>query len=179
MILKPFPQCHKLFIIARPNCLFSLLQCPNGHTLCSKCKHRVNNRCPSCHREINNIRCLALEKIAQSLDFPCSYQSQGCHEIFPYYDRLRHEHQCKFRPYNCPYAGSDCTVTGDISTLMAHLTNDHKVDLHVGCTFNHRYVKSNPLEVQNATWMLTVSYMQGILALIAFVLTQSVFLFGS
>ncbi|XP_010917257.2 E3 ubiquitin-protein ligase SINAT2 isoform X2 [Elaeis guineensis] len=130
--------------------------CPNGHTLCSKCKSRVNNRCPSCRHEINNIRCLALEKIAQSLDFPCSYQSQGCHEIFPYHDRLRHEHQCKFRPYNCPYAGSECSVTGDISTLMVHLTNDHKVDLHVGCTFNHRYVKSNPLEVQNATWMLTV-----------------------
>ncbi|KAG1334228.1 E3 ubiquitin-protein ligase SINAT2 [Cocos nucifera] len=133
-----------------------ILQCPNGHTLCSKCKSRVNNRCPSCHHEINNIRCLALEKIAQSLDFPCSYQSQGCHEIFPYQDRLRHEHQCKFRPYNCPYAGSECSVTGDISTLMLHLTNDHKVDLHVGCTFNHRYVKSKPLEVQNATWMLTV-----------------------
>lgn len=29
--------------------------------------------------------------------------------------------------------------------------------MHSGCTFNHRYVKSNPREVENATWMLTVS----------------------
>lgn len=41
--------------------------------------------------------------------------------------------------------------------LVSHLINDHKVDLHEGCTFNHRYVKSNPYEVENATWMLTVS----------------------
>lgn len=29
--------------------------------------------------------------------------------------------------------------------------------MHDGSTFNHRYVKSNPQEVENATWMLTVS----------------------
>lgn len=40
---------------------------------------------------------------------------------------------------------------------MMHLKNDHKVDMHDGSTFNHRYVKSNPQEVENATWMLTVS----------------------
>ena len=34
--------------------------------------------------------------------------------------------------------------------------DDHKVDMHTGCTFNHRYVKSNPREVENATWMLAV-----------------------
>lgn len=40
--------------------------------------------------------------------------------------------------------------------LVAHLRSDHKVDMHDGCSFNHRYVKSNPHEVENATWMLTV-----------------------
>jgi hypothetical protein len=48
-------------------------------------------------------------------------------------------------------------VAGDIPFLVAHLRDDHKVDMHSGCTFNHRYVKSNPREVENATWMLTVS----------------------
>jgi E3 ubiquitin-protein ligase SIAH1 len=47
-------------------------------------------------------------------------------------------------------------VTGDIAGLVAHLRDEHKVDMHNGCTFNHRYVKSNPQEVENATWMLTV-----------------------
>lgn len=39
---------------------------------------------------------------------------------------------------------------------MSHLRDEHKVDMHDSFTFNHRYVKSNPLEVENATWMLTV-----------------------
>ncbi|KAJ8545275.1 hypothetical protein K7X08_017858 [Anisodus acutangulus] len=131
-------------------------QCSNGHTLCSGCKPRVHNRCPTCRHELGNIRCLALEKVAASLELPCKYQSFGCIGIIPYYSKLKHESQCSFRPYNCPYAGSECTVIGDIPYLVAHLKDDHKVDMHVGSTFNHRYVKSNPHEVENATWMLTV-----------------------
>lgn len=135
-----------------------LLQCPNGHTLCSNCKTRVHNRCPTCHFDLGNIRCLALEKVAESLELPCKYQSLGCHDIFAYYTKLKHEQNCRFRPYNCPYAGSECSVMGNIPTLVSHLKDDHKVDMHDGCTFNHRYVKSNPHEVENATWMLTVSH---------------------
>lgn len=117
----------------------------------------MNNRCPTCRQELGDIRCLALEKVAESLELPCKYCSLGCMEIFPYYSKLKHEVQCNFRPYNCPYAGSECPVIGDISFLIDHLRNDHKVDMHSGSTFNHRYVKSNPREVENATWMLTVS----------------------
>ncbi|WJX17738.1 E3 ubiquitin-protein ligase sinat2 [Trifolium repens] len=131
-------------------------QCPNGHTLCSNCKIVVHNRCPTCHRDLGNIRCLALEKVAESMELPCRYQNLGCHDIFPYHTKLKHEQNCRFRPYNCPYAGSECSIMCDIPTLMTHLKEDHKVDVHDGFTFNHRYVKSNPHEVENATWMLTV-----------------------
>ncbi|CAL5330610.1 unnamed protein product [Camellia sinensis] len=131
-------------------------QCSNGHTLCSGCKPRVHNRCPTCRHELGNIRCLALEKVAASLELPCKYKSFGCMGIYPYYNKLKHESQCVFRPFNCPYAGSECTVIGGIPYLVAHLKDDHKVDMHTGSTFNHRYVKSNPREVENATWMLTV-----------------------
>ena len=117
----------------------------------------MHNRCPTCRQELGDIRCLALEKVAESLELPCKYCSLGCPEIFPYYSKIKHEAQCSFRPYNCPYAGSECAVAGDIPYLVAHLRDDHKVDMHSGCTFNHRYVKSNPREVENATWMLTVS----------------------
>ncbi|KAI3902095.1 hypothetical protein MKW92_003606 [Papaver armeniacum] len=143
-----------------PVCMSSMYppihQCPNGHTLCSDCKARVHNCCPTCRYELGNIRCLALEKVAESLELPCRHQALGCHDIFPYYSKLKHEQHCRYRPYNCPYAGSECSVTGDISILVGHLKDDHKVDTHDGCTFNHRYVKSNPQEVENATWMLTV-----------------------
>ncbi|KAF7148446.1 hypothetical protein RHSIM_Rhsim03G0004500 [Rhododendron simsii] len=131
-------------------------QCPNGHTLCSNCKIRVHNCCPTCRLDLGNIRCLALEKVAASLELPCRYQNLGCQDVLPYYSKLKHEQNCRLRPYNCPYAGSECFVTGDIQILVGHLKDDHKVDMHDGCTFNHRYVKSDPHEVENATWMLTV-----------------------
>uniref|UniRef100_A0A2P2K2W3 Uncharacterized protein MANES_03G089500 n=1 Tax=Rhizophora mucronata TaxID=61149 RepID=A0A2P2K2W3_RHIMU len=70
--------------------------------------------------------------------------------------KLEQEKICKCRPYNCPYAGVECSITGDIPSLVIHLKTDHKVDVHNGCTFNHRYVKSNPRAIENATWMLTV-----------------------
>lgn len=136
-----------------------LSQCHNGHTLCSTCKVRVHNKCPTCRQELGDIRCLALEKVAESLELPCKYCSLGCPEIFPYYSKLKHEAACNFRPYTCPYAGSECSVVGDIPYLVTHLRDDHKVDMHSGCTFNHRYVKSNPRDVENATWMLTVSFL--------------------
>jgi len=92
------------------------------------------------------------------MELPCRYQNLGCHDIFPYHSKLKHEQNCRFRPYSCPYAGSECSMMCDIQALMNHLKDDHKVDVHDGFTFNHRYVKSNPHEVENATWMLTVSY---------------------
>ncbi|KAI6696658.1 hypothetical protein NL676_016777 [Syzygium grande] len=139
------------------NLMYSpIYQCLNGHTLCSTCKIRVHNVCPICRSELGDIRCLALEKVAESLELPCRYKNLGCHEIFQYFSKPGHEQQCQFRPYNCPYAGSECSITGNIPTLVAHLGEDHKVDMHNGCSFQHRYVKSNPQEVENATWMLTV-----------------------
>ncbi|KAE8726614.1 E3 ubiquitin-protein ligase SINAT2 [Hibiscus syriacus] len=129
-------------------------QCPNGHTLCSNCKIRVHNCCPTCRYDLGNIRCLALEKVAESLELPCKYQNLGCHDIFPYYSKLKHGNTVASVP-TIALCWSECSVTGDIPTLVAHLKDDHKVDMHDGCTFNHRYVKSNPHEVENATWMLT------------------------
>ncbi|KAI3493411.1 hypothetical protein L1887_41800 [Cichorium endivia] len=155
--IHPTTSVHEL--LECPVCTNSMYppihQCHNGHTLCSTCKTRVN-RCPTCRQELGDIRCLALEKVAESLEFPCKYFPLGCPEIFPYYSKLKHELICNFRPYSCPYAGSECSVVGDIPYLVTHLRDDHKVDMHSGCTFNHRYVKSNPREVENATWMLTV-----------------------
>lgn len=156
--MPPATSVHEL--LECPVCTGSMYppihQCLNGHTLCSTCKTQVHNRCPTCRQELGDIRCLALEKVAESLELPCRYYSLGCPETFPYYSKLKHEMSCNFRPYNCPYAGSECSVTGDIPFLVTHLRDDHKVDMHTGCTFNHRYVKSNPREVENATWMLTV-----------------------
>ncbi|CAN0922560.1 E3 ubiquitin-protein ligase SINAT4 [Linum grandiflorum] len=161
--ITPATSVHEL--LECPVCTNSMYppihQCSNGHTLCSTCKVKVHNRCPTCRQELGDIRCLALEKVAESLELPCKFYTLGCPEIFPYYSKLKHETVCNFRPYNCPYAGSECSVVGDIPSLVAHLRDEHKVDMHTGCTFNHRYVKANPREVENATWMLTVFHCFG------------------
>ncbi|KAL0347729.1 UNVERIFIED_CONTAM: E3 ubiquitin-protein ligase SINAT3 [Sesamum calycinum] len=128
-VINPATSVHEL--LECPVCTNSMYppihQCHNGHTLCSTCKARVHNRCPTCRQELGDIRCLALEKVAESLELPCKYCSLGCPEIFPYYSKLKHEALCNFRPYNCPYAGSECPVVGDIPYLVAHLRDDHKV----------------------------------------------------
>ncbi|KAK1288328.1 E3 ubiquitin-protein ligase SINAT2 [Acorus calamus] len=131
-------------------------QCPSGHTLCFDCKSKVNNKCPVCRKDIGSIRCLALEKLALSLHLPCSYHYLGCEEMFPYYSKKKHEMQCAFRPYTCPHPGSDCTFKGVIPTLLAHLKESHKVDLQVGSSFNHRYVKQDPCSVDSISWTLTL-----------------------
>ncbi|KAK4489691.1 hypothetical protein RD792_000324 [Penstemon davidsonii] len=87
------------------------MQCPNGHTLCTNCQ-RIHNYCPNCRSELGNIRCLALEKVAESLQLPCKYQILGCRDLFPYYNKLKHEKRC-------PYASSECYVTGDVPYLVA------------------------------------------------------------
>lgn len=133
-----------------------ITECPNTHTLCSGCKSRVSNWCPTCRCNLGNIRRFALDTEAASQELACKYQNYGFQDTFPYYSELRHEAQCTFRPYNCPYAGSECNLVGDIPFLVAHLRDDHKVYMHDSFTFDHRYVKSNPLDVENATWMPTV-----------------------
>ncbi|CAN1128187.1 E3 ubiquitin-protein ligase DIS1 [Linum perenne] len=56
--------------------------------------------------ELGKIKCLALEKVAASLELPCKYHSFGsC--------KLKHESQCRCKPYNCPYAESECSVIGE------------------------------------------------------------------
>ncbi|KAF8395495.1 hypothetical protein HHK36_019441 [Tetracentron sinense] len=131
-------------------------QCPSGHTLCLDCKSKVNNKCPVCRKEIGNIRCLVLEKLAVSFPLTCRYHDLGCEKMLPYYSKVKHEAQCIFRPYSCPHPGSDCSIMGDVPTLLAHLRESHKVDLQTGSTFNHRYVKQDPCSVDSVSWTLTL-----------------------
>ncbi|CAF1913606.1 unnamed protein product [Brassica napus] len=87
---------------------------------------------PTCRYELGNIRCLALEKVAESFEVSCRYQSLGCHDIFPYYRKVKHEQHCSISK----------TIIKSICIVVALST-----------TVN---VNSNPQEVENATWMLTV-----------------------
>ncbi|WZZ33967.1 hypothetical protein YC2023_017368 [Brassica napus] len=96
---------------------------------------------PTCRYELGNIRCLALEKVAESFEVSCRYQSLGCHDIFPYYRKVKHEQHCSDRRHSNPLLSISKTIIKSICIVVALST-----------TVN---VNSNPQEVENATWMLT------------------------
>jgi len=82
-----------------------IIQCQNGHLVCSSCRQKITC-CPTCRVPIsNNIRNLQMEKLAPTLLFPCKYSSAGCTQNLLYSDKPEHEDSCEFKPYSCPCPG--------------------------------------------------------------------------
>ena len=52
-----------------------------------------------------NIRNLAMEKVANTVFFPCKYSSNGCGVMLLHTEKMEHEDACEFRPYVCPCPG--------------------------------------------------------------------------
>ena len=46
---------------------------------------------------LGNIRNLAMEKVATSVQFPCKYCSSGCQVTLPHTDKPDHEETCEYR----------------------------------------------------------------------------------
>lgn len=135
----------------------SILQCKNGHPLCSACKSKVGSRCPTCRQELGDIRCLVLEKVAEKFKHSCKYQPSGCPQLLPYSIKSKHEEQCSFRPFNCPYPR--CSVVGDISFLVSHLKDSHNGRTSNGCSYNERYIITYETGFQDRTWKPVVSFL--------------------
>ncbi|MQM22801.1 hypothetical protein Taro_055857 [Colocasia esculenta] len=72
----PIFQVHgrKSPAFPRPTIYF----CYNGHIACSPCWSKVKD-CPSCKSPIR-CRCLAVEKIMESIKASCPYASSGCEQ---------------------------------------------------------------------------------------------------
>lgn len=133
-----------------------IYQCHNGHTLCSSCKARVLNKCPGCRQQLGNIRCLALEKMAKSLELHCKYEEFGCPEIIPYHTKLMHEDSCNFRPYSCPWYGCPCSAVGDIPLLVSHLTDYHKAVMFNSCNFKHGFLIGDLYKNPGRRWIVII-----------------------
>lgn len=114
-----------------PICLESLFppvyQCQNGHMACAGCcKMLDKGTCPSCALPIGTNRCIAVEKIIESLHVNCKYAVWGCKEMLQYASkRGEHEALCKFRPFICPIMG--CSHEGLKSSLHQHFQSVHNV----------------------------------------------------
>ncbi|XP_034708591.1 E3 ubiquitin-protein ligase SINAT3-like [Vitis riparia] len=130
--------------------------CATMDTLCSSCKARILNKCPNCRQQLGDIRCLALEKMAESLQLHCKYEEFGCPEIIPYYAKLMHEDSCNFRPYSCPWPGLPCSAVGDIPFLVSHLTDYHKAVMFNGCDFELRFLIEDLRKHSGCRWIAVI-----------------------
>ncbi len=114
-------ECPVCFEFALP----PILQCQSGHIVCSNCRPKLSC-CPSCRSPLGNIRNLSMEKLANSLQFPCKYFINGCIENLAFDKKYEHEDQCEYRPYNCPCPGASCKWQGSLDAVMPHLIQQHK-----------------------------------------------------
>lgn len=114
-------ECPVCFEFALP----PILQCQSGHIVCSNCRPKLTC-CPSCRSSLGNIRNLSMEKLANSLKFPCKYINNGCVETLSHDKKYEHEDTCEFRPYNCPVPGASCKWQGSLDQVMPHLIQQHK-----------------------------------------------------
>ncbi|PIA41196.1 hypothetical protein AQUCO_02300177v1 [Aquilegia coerulea] len=83
------------------------LSCENGHIACSPGCTKLGNKCPSCSWPIGYNRCLAIEKVIESIKVSCEYKPYGSGETFSYRQKNTHEEKCIYAPCVCPI--SDCS----------------------------------------------------------------------
>ena len=114
-------ECPVCFDYALP----PILQCQSVHIVCAQCRTKVTN-CSSCRGGLDNIRNLAMEKLAASVLFPCKYSSNGCPDTLQHTSKGDHEVACEYRPYGCPCPGVSCKWAGQLDQVMQHLTVQHR-----------------------------------------------------
>ncbi|XP_053435087.1 E3 ubiquitin-protein ligase SIAH1-like [Nycticebus coucang] len=101
-----------------------ILQCQHGHLVCNSCRQNLAS-CPTCRGPLGSIRNVAMEKVANSVMFPCKYASSGCGLTLPPAQKADHEESCDFRPYCCPCPGILCQWEGTLDAVLPHLMDQH------------------------------------------------------
>ncbi|CAE8697276.1 unnamed protein product [Polarella glacialis] len=126
-----------------------ILQCRNGHALCAGCAKQLRN-CPSCQATPLNIRCLMLEKAAETMMVAC-VNAPTCTEMVKYGDLSEHIKDCQFKPIPCPALSGPCDCTAlamDQNVLVAHLKEKHQIELRPLGTWSI----ANPTGVKVGNW---------------------------
>ncbi|PNF17846.1 hypothetical protein B7P43_G05717 [Cryptotermes secundus] len=73
-----------------------VLQCCNGHFICSICCLMLN-LCPVCRIPLQNIRNMGIEIFANIIRLPCNYSKFGCAVPLLHTERREHEETCEYR----------------------------------------------------------------------------------
>ncbi|KAI0522330.1 hypothetical protein KFK09_004708 [Dendrobium nobile] len=112
-------DCSICFEPLRP----PIFECRNGHIACSYCCPKLLNKCHFCCEPIGRHRCLALEKVVESITSPCQYANYGCKAILSFAEKASHEEACSHAALFCPI--SNCTFSGSKSLLFTHAKRMH------------------------------------------------------
>ncbi|KAJ0962748.1 hypothetical protein J5N97_027870 [Dioscorea zingiberensis] len=100
-----------------------ICQCQNGHAVCSPCCISLFGKCPVCSQGIGLIRCLALERIIESVQIRCINARYGCNTTLSYLHQDTHHKICDYRPCTCPI--SPCGFKGSSKSLSHHFQRNH------------------------------------------------------
>ena len=121
--IKSLFECPICFDYAVP----PIYQCQNGHLVCQSCSGKITS-CPTCRVSITepSIRNLQLDRLANTFQFPCKFNSNGCRWKSYWFKKREHEENCDYISYSCPCPGSTCKWTGLLPQVMPHLTENHK-----------------------------------------------------
>lgn len=99
-----------------------IVQCPTGHSICSKCKLMVE-KCPYCSHAFTNTRNFALENMLSSLSVQC--KNESCTKIIPLHNYIQHVNQdCAFRNIKCKHP--TCTWSDNKLLVNDHIKTVHK-----------------------------------------------------
>ncbi|KAL6637512.1 hypothetical protein ACP70R_025084 [Stipagrostis hirtigluma subsp. patula] len=99
-----------------------IYQCSVGHFLCPPCRDRLS-KCPMCSRTAFE-RSFGMERVVESIAVPCSFTKNGCDKKIAYFNKKKHETECRHGPCFCPESG--CGFTGAAAALLDHVTTHHK-----------------------------------------------------
>jgi len=121
--IKSLFECPICFDFAVP----PIYQCQNGHLVCQSCSSKITH-CPTCRVPISgpSIRNLQLDRLANTFQFPCKFNFNGCPWKSYWFQKREHEEHCDYISYSCPCPGTACKWTGLLSQVMPHLSENHK-----------------------------------------------------
>lgn len=110
----------------------NIIQCCLGHSICSTCLPKLNNKCPLCKTPFENIRNFCLENLAGSIVIPCLNWRYGCRESVSLQNWKSHVEDCDFGSFHCPMRDERlCTWRGKLCELKTHLSLKHRIRLNV------------------------------------------------
>ena len=114
-------------ICLEANSEIAILQCHNGHLICSVCAYQIRERkCPTCKDDLaccQSIRNRAAEDVLSLLPRRCSH----CESMFrDDTERKNHARVCVRRPVDCPFIERGCpTRRVPFEEIKTHLRSRH------------------------------------------------------